>query len=178
MQFLIFSIDQIVEKLSILCISFSILIKLKCKVTKPMLDISTTDRRLIYALKQDGRASVTTLAGMLKVSRATVQSRMERLLTTGIIQRFTIEVDASAEVEVIRAVMMIELEGTLARSVTGALKRLSEIVSLHSTNGTWDLVAHIETSSLPEFDRVLREVREIKGVLNSETSILLNKAIA
>lgn len=143
-----------------------------------MLDLSATDRRLIYALKQDGRASVTTLAGQLRVSRATVQARMERLIATGIIQRFTIEVDASAEVEVIRAVMMIELEGTLARSVTGALKRLVEIVSLHSTNGTWDLVAHIETSSLPEFDRVLREVREIKGVLNSETSILLNKAVA
>ena len=61
-----------------------------------MLDISATDRRLIYALKQDGRASVTTLAAMLKVSRATVQSRMERLITTGVIQRFTIEVDASA----------------------------------------------------------------------------------
>ena len=46
--------------------------------------------------------------------------------------------------------------------------------SLHSTNGTWDLVAQIETVNLPEFDRVLREIREIKGVLNSETSLLLN----
>ncbi len=178
MQCLILLHDQIVEKLSVLCVNFSILINVKCKVINFMLDISATDRRLIYALKQDGRASVTTLAGMLQVSRATVQARMERLMGTGIIRRFTIEVDASAEVEVIHAVMMIELEGTLARSVTVALKRLTEIVSLHSTNGTWDLVAHIETSSLPEFDRVLREVREIKGVLNSETSILLNKAIA
>lgn len=143
-----------------------------------MNDLSSTDRRLIYALKQDGRASVTTLAGLLRVSRATVQARMERLIKAGVIQRFTIEVDASAEVEVVRAVMMIELEGTLARSVTGSLNRLSEIVSLHTTNGTWDLVAHIETSGLPEFDRVLREVREIKGVLNSETSLLLNKAIS
>ena len=143
-----------------------------------MVDLSTTDRRLLYALKQDGRASVTTLAGLLRVSRATVQSHMERLTGAGVIQRFTIDVDASAEVEVVRAVMMIELEGTLARSVTSSLQRLAEIVSLHTTNGTWDLVAHVETSSLPEFDRVLREVREIKGVMNSETSILLNKAIA
>lgn len=143
-----------------------------------MNDLSGTDRRLIYALKKDGRASVTTLAGLLKVSRATVQSHMERLIDTGVIRRFTIEVDASAEVEVIRAVMMIELEGTLARSVIGSLKRLTEIVSLHTTNGTWDLVAHIETSDLPAFDLVLRQVREIKGVLNSETSLLLNKAVS
>ena len=147
-------------------------------MTNSLNDLSSTDRRLIYALKQDGRASVTTLAGLLTVSRATVQSRMERLIRTGVIRRFTVEVDASAEVEVVRAVMMIELEGTLARSVTASLQRLSEIVSLHTTNGTWDLVAHIETSGLPEFDRVLRRVREIKGVLNSETSLLLNKAVS
>ena len=76
----------------------------------------------------------------------------------------------------IRAVMLIELEGTLARSVTASLRRLPEIASLHTTNGAWDLVAHIETASLSEFDRILRQTREIKGVLNSETSILLNRA--
>ena len=74
----------------------------------------------------------------------------------------------------IRAVMMIELEGVMTRSVTRLLKQMPAIVSLHSTNGTWDLVAQIETVNLPEFDRVLREIREIKGVLNSETSLLLN----
>ena len=53
---------------------------------------------------------------------------------------------------------------------------MDAIVALHTTNGTWDLVAHVETKNLPEFDQILRKVREIKGVLNSETSLLLNKA--
>ncbi len=142
------------------------------------MDISGTDRRLISALKQDGRASITTLAAMINVSRATVQSRLSKLVQSGIIQRFTIELDTSAEIETMRAVMLIELEGTLARSVTAALKRIPEITALHTTNGSWDLIAHIETFSLPEFDRILRQVREIKGVLNSETNILLNRATA
>jgi DNA-binding Lrp family transcriptional regulator len=46
--------------------------------------------------------------------------------------------------------------------------------ALHATNGTWDLIAEIRTDSLADFDRVLREVRSIDGVLNSETSILLS----
>lgn len=142
-----------------------------------MYELSATDRRLLTALKRDGRASVTTLAGLLGVSRATVQARMDRLVRAGVIQRFTIELDTTVEMDVIRAVMMIEIEGTLTRQVTNALKRLPEIVSLHTTNGTWDFVAQVETANLPEFDRVLREVREIKGVLNSETSLLLNTAI-
>ena len=139
-----------------------------------MIELTQQDRRLLAVLKQDGRASVTRLAQLVGQSRATVQARMERLLVAGAIERFTIDLNPALDVEMIRAVMMIELEGVMTRSVTGTLKRMGAIKSLHSTNGTWDLVAHIETTNLPEFDRVLREVREIKGVLNSETSLLLN----
>ena len=38
------------------------------------------DRRLIALLREDGRAPVSKLATLLKVSRATVQSRMDRLV--------------------------------------------------------------------------------------------------
>ena len=54
------------------------------------------------------------------------------------------------------------------------MRRFPELVALHTTNGTWDLVAEIQVASLAEFDRVLREVRMIDGVLNSETSLLLS----
>ena len=138
------------------------------------MDLSSQDRKLVAALKLDGRASITRLAQILGQSRATVQARLDRLTSSGVIQRFTIDVDAAADADMIRAVMMIELEGVMTRSVTRLLKQMPAIVALHSTNGTWDLVAQIETVNLPEFDRVLREIREIKGVLNSETSLLLN----
>ena len=141
-------------------------------------DLDSTDRKLLAALKLDGRASVTTVSAQLNMSRATIQSRMDRLTKSGIIKRFTIEVDASVDSHLIRAIMLIELEGVLARSVIRSLKRMPQIASLHTTNGGWDLVAHVETLSLADFDEVLRLVREIKGVLNSETSILLNTASA
>lgn len=74
----------------------------------------------------------------------------------------------------VRAVMLIEVTG---KSTTQAIQRLrwiAEIRTLHTTNGNWDLVADIHVSSLPDFDRVLREVRTIDGVANSETSLLLS----
>ena len=139
-----------------------------------MIELSQQDKRLLAALKQDGRASITRLSQLLGQSRATVQARMEKLLSNGAIQRFTIDLAPELDVDLVRAVMMIELEGVRTRSVTRTLQFMPAITSLHSTNGTWDLVAHIETANLPEFDQVLREVREIRGVLNSETSLLLN----
>ena len=141
-----------------------------------MIELTETDRRLISALKKDARASVTTLAGQLKVSRATVQTRMERLVSTGVIRRFTVDLDADGNSDLVRAVMLIELQGNLAAKVVRQLRRMPEMVSLHTTNGAWDLVGQIETANLADFDRILREVREVSGVLNSETCILLNTA--
>lgn len=141
-----------------------------------MQDLDPTDRRLIAHLKKDGRASITTLAGAMGVSRATVQSRLDRLQATGTIKRFTVELDAYGADDLVHAVMMIELGGGKEASVTRALRKMPEITDLHTTNGNWDLVAQIEANNLPDFDRVLRQVRLIAGVINSETCLLLNKA--
>lgn len=141
-----------------------------------MSELTVTDRRLLAFLKRDARASITTLAQHLGVSRATVQTSMERLVNSSTIERFTIDVNSSAGGELIRAIMSIEVQGNLTSTIVKSLKKMPEIISLHTTNGTWDLVAHIETSTLIEFDGLLRRTREIVGILNSETSILLNTA--
>ena len=142
-----------------------------------MQDLDATDRKLLAQLKLDGRASITTLAARLQVSRATVKARLDRLVENGTISRFTVELDTLNTDEMIHAVMMIAVKGPLARTVVSRLRRIPEIVSLYSTNGAWDLVAQVETATLADFDAVLRRVREIEGVLNSETCLLLNRAI-
>ena len=53
------------------------------------------------------------------------------------------------------------------------LAGLPEIRALHTTNGRWDIVAEIEAESLPAFDGLLRAIRQIDGIANSETSLLL-----
>jgi DNA-binding Lrp family transcriptional regulator len=70
--------------------------------------------------------------------------------------------------------MLIEVTGKSTTQVILKLRGITEIRSLHTTNGSWNLVADIRTENLSEFDRVLREVRMIDGVENSETSLLLS----
>ena len=138
----------------------------------PVSERSDADRALLAALRQNARASITELAAGLGMSRTTVKARIDRLVAAGVIRRFTIVTD-SDESAGVRAIMTVELEGSLSRSVIRAMRAIPEVTSLHSTNGAWDLVAEIRTDTLGGFDRVLRRVREIPGVLNSETSLLL-----
>jgi len=132
------------------------------------------DHALIAILRNDGRASVSFLAKKLQVSRGTVQNRIDRLVDNGAILRFTIRAHESVDPNDIRAVMMIEVVGRNTSRVIRQLQGIPQLEQLHTTNGKWDLVANIRTSSLMEFDQVLKIVREIEGVLNSETSILLS----
>lgn len=132
------------------------------------------DRDLLSLLRNDGRAPLSKLSDILGVSRGTVQNRLDRLMESGALLGFTVRVREDYELDGIRAVMMIEVVGKSTSQVIRKLRGMPELHRLHTTNGSWDLVAEIQAPSLTDFDRVLREVRLIEGVLNSETSILLS----
>ena len=134
------------------------------------------DRKLIALLKDDARASISLLASKLKVSRGTVQNRLDRLVSSGAILGFTIRAHQGIEKDIVKAVMMIEVVGRSTAQVIAQLKGISQLDKLHTTNGKWDLVAEIKASNLQEFDHVLGTVREIDGIIASETSILLTSA--
>ncbi|MCI2284360.1 Lrp/AsnC family transcriptional regulator [Colwellia sp. MSW7] len=134
----------------------------------------SVDRSLIAILRTDARASISKPATLLHVSRGTVQNRLDRLISSGAILGFTIRAHDELETDLIKAIMMIEVVGKSTAQVISKLRGIPQLEKLHTTNGAWDLVANIKTSNLLEFDRVLRDVRTIDGVLNSETSILLS----
>jgi DNA-binding Lrp family transcriptional regulator len=141
-------------------------IQAKCQV------MDKIDRHLISILRIEGRASVSKLAAMAKVSRGTVQNRLERLQRGGAIVGFTVRVRDTPLNGSLRAIMLVEVSGKTTTAI-GRLRGIPELRFLHTTNGAWDLVAEIQADSLSDFDRVLREVRMIDGVLNTQTSILL-----
>ena len=132
------------------------------------------DRAIIGILRTDGRASMSKIAALLSISRATVQTRLDRLLETGAVLGFTVRLRQNEEGSAVRAIMSIAVAGKSTAAVIKSMHGLPEVQSLYTTNGAWDLVAEIRAENLQDFDRVLRLVRETEGVSNSETNILLS----
>ncbi|TCS64628.1 DNA-binding Lrp family transcriptional regulator [Primorskyibacter sedentarius] len=132
------------------------------------------DRTLIGLLRTDGRAPVSKLAEIMGVSRATVQTQLDRLLASGALLGFTARVREDYDANQIRAIMMIEVSGRNTTQVINKLRGLTALTAIHTTSGKWDLIAEVLVENLSEFDAVLREVRLVDGILNSETSILLS----
>jgi DNA-binding Lrp family transcriptional regulator len=128
-------------------------------------------------LRTSGREPVASLAKTLGVTRATVNNRLARLVASGTVMGFTVRIREEAETDVIRAITLIEVEGRSTDDVIRKLRGFPQVQALHSTNGGWDLVADLRTSTLTEFDRLLGRIRSTDGVVNSETSILLSSVL-
>ncbi len=136
--------------------------------------MDTQDLRLIALLRENARTSVARLAQLLAVSRGTVQNRIDRLIERRVLLGFTVRTAPEAAAHRVRAMMMVAVEGDRSDAILKALRGYPEVRELHTTNGRWDIVAEIGADSLEAFDQVLRDIRTIKGISNSETSLLLS----
>lgn len=132
------------------------------------------DGKLVQALKRDGRAAVSDLSADLGVTRATVKARMDRLRESGEIAGFTVQTRLDVAAHRVRGLMMLGIEGRGTEKVMRALLGVVEVQTVHSTNGTWDLIVEIGTETLDGLDAVLFRIRRMDGVTRSETSLLLS----
>lgn len=132
------------------------------------------DNRLIGMLRRDGRASLSVLAEGLGVTRATVRARLDRLQAGGEIAGFTVLTRADVTPQPVRGLMMLDIAGRGAEKVSRSLQGMPEVLAVHSTNGTWDMIAEIGTETLEAFDRVLTTIRRMDAITRSETSLLLS----
>jgi DNA-binding Lrp family transcriptional regulator len=135
--------------------------------------VDDTDQRLIALLRTDARMPVAKLAARAGVSRATATARIERLRQDGVIAGFTVVLQSNVESSGVRAITMIEIEGRQEEAVTRRLMGMPEVRQLHATNGRWDVVAEIEAPNIAALDDLLRSIRQVDGIANTDTSILL-----
>ena len=132
------------------------------------------DRQLIALLRKDARTSVATLAAKLDVSRGTVSNRLRKLEDDHIVVGYTVRLRPDAQPDQIRAWMHVLVEGNQTRAVIAHLLGEPGVQFLHDTNGRWDLLAELRAESMTHLSQLLERVRLIKGIANTETSILLD----
>lgn len=134
------------------------------------------DHRLIAELRINGRASIPKLADILGVARGTIQTRLDRLISTGTIKGFTVRMREAQRDELIRAIVMIELGGRHIASTISNIKKIPGLAGVSTTNGLWDLIGEIEVTTMNDLNRVTSTVRQLDGVAKSETFVVLGPA--
>lgn len=135
--------------------------------------MDSTDQRLVTALRKDGRASISTLAVDLGLTRTTIRTRLDRLQSSGEVLGFTTILRSDIAHAPVRGLMMIAISGRGTERVIRQLDAMVAVDALHTTNGKWDLIVELGAESLEELDGILRKIRLLDGVATSETNLLL-----
>lgn len=132
-----------------------------------------TDRALLALLTEDARAPVAKLARKLGLARTTVQARLERLESSGVIQGYTVQLSDRARAP-LRATVLLSIEPRATAQVLARLKSLTGLTAIHTTSGRFDFLVEMEAQTTEDLDVLLDKIIEAKGVLDSESLIHLS----
>lgn len=132
------------------------------------------DRNILTFLGADARMSVATLARRMKVARSTIQARLERLETSGIIAGYTVKLGEAARQGRLRASVLLTIEPRAQAAILQRLKSIPEIERVFTTSGRFDLLLQIAASNTQVLDQVLDQVGGLTGVRSSESLIHLS----
>jgi DNA-binding Lrp family transcriptional regulator len=141
-------------------------------------ELDDTDLALLNLLRENARASVVELARSLKLSRTTVQSRLQRLERSKAVLGYTVVVPDEAEVSLVRALVMIVAGPKSGAAIEAALRRMPEVRALHSVSGPFDLVAILAARSIGELDQTIDRIGAVDGVERTTSAIVLSTRIA
>ena len=136
--------------------------------------MKTIDQGIIDLLKKDARMTVTKLATELGVSRITIDNHIKALEQNRIITGYTVCLGKEDFNQRVSGWVMIVASANGEEAVIIQLRKMREIVKIFTTNGRWDLAVEIETQSLVEFDQALSKLRQVKGIEETQTSLLLS----
>lgn len=135
------------------------------------------DRTIIGLLSADARMSVATLARRLKVARSTIQARLERMETGGVIAGYTLKLGEEARQGRLRASVLLSIEPRSQAAILSRLKALSEVERVFTTSGRFDLLLQVAAPNTSVLDNVLDQIGAMTGVRSSESLIHLSTRI-
>ena len=136
-----------------------------------------TDHDLLALLQENARLPVALLARRLGLARSTVQARLDRLETRGIIAGYALRLGAAAGRDLIRATVLIAIEPRATPAVLSRLKNLPQVRAAHTASGRFDMVLEVAADSTKQLDETLDSIGEIDGVRSSESLIHLSTRI-
>ncbi|MEO1919498.1 MAG: Lrp/AsnC family transcriptional regulator [Paracoccaceae bacterium] len=135
------------------------------------------DIALLRGLTNDARTSVSTLAKRLGIARTTVQTRIDKMESRGVIAGYTVKLGETTRANRIRATVLIQFEPRTGPAIIQRLNSMVEVEVAHTSSGRFDLVLQVATPNTARLDQVLDVIGAIKGVLSSESLIHLSTKI-
>jgi DNA-binding Lrp family transcriptional regulator len=136
------------------------------------------DRRLIELFARDPRVGVLEASRRLGVARGTVQARLDKLESSGVVTGYGPELSPEALGYPVTAFLTLEIRQETAQggghdAVGAHLAAIPEVLEAHTITGAGDLMVRVVARSNTDLQRVIDLVLAAPAITRSSTVIAL-----
>lgn len=142
-------------------------------------EIDSLDKKILFALTKDARASFLELARKLKVSGGTIHQRVDKMQAAGVLRGFQAVIDPEAIGLTVSAMVGVHLKNARdCKHVLAKLEEFSEVLEAHYTTGSYALILKVAAPSVPELHSFLmNRLQCILEIQSTETFLCLSTPI-
>lgn len=142
-----------------------------------MSGIDQLDVEILAKLTANARAGVAEIATALGISRATVQIRMRRLESEGILVGFQPIINLPAVGMPVQALVSLEIDQRLMPSIVRGLQALPAVLEVRIQAGREDLLVQVAIGSLEEHQKLTAAIVAIDGVRKTTSTFTVSTPV-
>jgi Lrp/AsnC family transcriptional regulator, leucine-responsive regulatory protein len=142
-------------------------------------DLDEFDRKIIAALVEDGRMTVTDLASLVGLSKTPCQVRLKRLIETGVIKGFRAIVDPAKLGMDHVAFAEVKLNDTREAALHEFnVRRIAEVEECHMIASSFDYLLKVRTADIRRYRMVMGEkISALPHVASTSTFVAMETVL-
>ena len=134
-----------------------------------------TDEQIVALLRENARRSYQDIGERVSLSAPAVKRRVDRLEAEGVIRGYTAMVEPTAFGWQSHAFVELFCEGRISGAeVSAAVSKHPEVEGAYTVAGGASAILHVRATDTQHLEEALERIRETRGVLRTETQVVLS----
>lgn len=133
------------------------------------------DINILKLLKENSRISASEISSKINLSIPAVSDRLRKLDASGVIEKYTVIISNKKMNKNITVIMFVSLKNpNFTDKFVEFIQNENEIIECHYLTGDFDYALKIVTEDTETLEKILNEIKLIKGVLRTKTVVTLS----
>ena len=137
--------------------------------------LDTIDVKILEALQENARVSISELSKQVNLSLSAVSERLKKLENSNIIEQYTTVLNPVAMEKELSAIMMISMgDPSDAEQFRRMVAEQDEILECYFITGTYDYALKITTKNMASLEDLMNRIKSINSIIHTETSVIFS----
>jgi Lrp/AsnC family transcriptional regulator for asnA, asnC and gidA len=133
--------------------------------------VDEIDEKIISILRENSRVTYVEIGSKVGLSEGAVRNRVQTLVGSGVIRKFTVEVAPSISV---RALTMMSVNPSIPTyEISKEVEKLNGVEKIYEVTGEYDIFCIVSSRSIEDVNHCIEDIRKIEGVEKTNTVIVL-----